>query len=99
MSRRPPVSQRTDTLFPYTTLFRSVAMIFRQFFDSGSSSYTYLLASRKGGEALIFDPVFERVDRYLQLLRELNLKLVKVIDTHVHADHITGMREIGRAHV
>src|SRR3546814_13129785 len=69
-------------------------MIFRQLFDNASSNYTYLLASRKGGEALIIDPVFERVDRYLQLLRELNLKLVKVIDTHVHADHINGMREL-----
>src|SRR3546814_17652685 len=69
-------------------------MIFRQLFDNASSNYTYLLASRKGGEALILDPVFERVDRYVQLLRELDLKLVKVIDTHVHADHVTGMREL-----
>src|SRR3546814_5351623 len=69
-------------------------MIFRQLFDNASSTYTYLLASRKGGEALILDPVFERVDRYVQLLRELDLKLVKVIDTHVHADHVTGMREL-----
>lgn len=69
-------------------------MIFRQLFDNASSTYTYLLASRKGGEALIVDPVFERVDRYLQLLHELDLKLIKVIDTHVHADHVTGMREL-----
>src|SRR3546814_17674497 len=69
-------------------------MIFRQLFDNASSNYTYLLASRKGGEALILDPVFERVDRYVQLLRELDLKLVKVIDTHVHADHFTGMRAL-----
>ncbi len=69
-------------------------MIFRQLFDPESCTYTYLLASRTGGEALIIDPVFERVDRYLQLLDELGLKLLKVIDTHVHADHITGMGEL-----
>ncbi len=66
-------------------------MIFRQLFDSTSSTYSYLLASRHGGEALIIDPVLERVDRYIQLLRELDLRLVKAIDTHLHADHITGL--------
>ena len=66
-------------------------MIFRQFFDSTSGTYTYLLASRQGGEALIIDPVLEKVDRYLQLIRELDLKLVKAVDTHLHADHITGL--------
>jgi sulfur dioxygenase len=66
-------------------------MIFRQLFDSTSGTYTYLLASRRGGEALIIDPVIERVDRYLQLVRELDLKLVKAVDTHLHADHITGL--------
>ena len=66
-------------------------MIFRQLFDSVSSTYSYLLASRRGGEALIIDPVIDRVDRYLQLLRELDLKLVKAVDTHLHADHITGL--------
>jgi sulfur dioxygenase len=66
-------------------------MIFRQLFDSTSGTYTYLLASRQGGEALIIDPVLEKVDRYLQLIRELNLKLVKAVDTHLHADHITGL--------
>ncbi|MDE0780089.1 MAG: MBL fold metallo-hydrolase [Alphaproteobacteria bacterium] len=66
-------------------------MIFRQLFDSESSTYTYLLASRNGGEALIIDPVLEKVDRYLQLLVELDLKLIKAVDTHVHADHITGL--------
>lgn len=66
-------------------------MIFRQLFDSVSSTYSYLLASRRGGEALIIDPVIERVERYLQLLRELDLKLVKAVDTHLHADHITGL--------
>jgi sulfur dioxygenase len=66
-------------------------MIFRQLFDSTSSTYSYLLASRRGGEALIIDPVLEKVDRYLQLVKELDLKLVKAVDTHIHADHITGL--------
>ena len=66
-------------------------MIFRQLFDSTSSTYTYLVANRHGGEALIIDPVLERVDRYIQLLRELDLRLVKAIDTRLHADHITGL--------
>jgi sulfur dioxygenase len=66
-------------------------MIFRQLFDSTSGTYTYLLASRRGGEALIIDPVLEKVDRYLQLVRELDVKLVKAVDTHLHADHITGL--------
>jgi glyoxylase-like metal-dependent hydrolase (beta-lactamase superfamily II)/rhodanese-related sulfurtransferase len=66
-------------------------MIFRQFFDSVSGTYTYLLASRRGGEALIIDPVIEKVDRYLQLVNELDLKLVKAVDTHLHADHVTGL--------
>jgi sulfur dioxygenase len=66
-------------------------MLFRQLFDSTSGTYTYLLASRSGGEALIIDPVLEKVDRYLQLIRELDLKLVKAVDTHLHADHITGL--------
>jgi glyoxylase-like metal-dependent hydrolase (beta-lactamase superfamily II)/rhodanese-related sulfurtransferase len=66
-------------------------MIFRQLFDSVSGTYTYLLASRRGGEALIIDPVIEKVDRYLQLVNELDLKLVKAVDTHLHADHITGL--------
>lgn len=66
-------------------------MIFRQLFDSVSSTYTYLIASRPGQEALIIDPVLEKVDRYVQLLHELDLKLVRAIDTHVHADHITGL--------
>jgi len=66
-------------------------MIFRQLFDSVSGTYTYLLASRHGGEALIIDPVLEKVDRYIQLVRELDLKLIKAVDTHLHADHITGL--------
>jgi glyoxylase-like metal-dependent hydrolase (beta-lactamase superfamily II)/rhodanese-related sulfurtransferase len=66
-------------------------MLFRQLFDQTSGTYTYLFASRRGGEALIIDPVLEKVDRYLQLIRELDLKLVKAVDTHLHADHITGL--------
>ena len=66
-------------------------MIFRQLFDSTSGTYTYLLASRRGGEALIIDPVLEKVDRYVQLVNELDLRLVKAVDTHLHADHITGL--------
>jgi len=66
-------------------------MIFRQLFDSTSGTYTYLLASRRGGEALIIDPVLEKVDRYIQLVNELDLRLVKAVDTHLHADHITGL--------
>jgi glyoxylase-like metal-dependent hydrolase (beta-lactamase superfamily II)/rhodanese-related sulfurtransferase len=69
-------------------------MIFRQLFDTTSSTYTYLVASRHGGEALLIDPVLERVDRYIKLLEELDLRLVKAIDTHVHADHITGLGEL-----
>ncbi|MDG4901934.1 hydrolase glyoxylase [Mesorhizobium sp. WSM3866] len=66
-------------------------MIFRQLFDSVSGTYSYLLASRRGGEALIIDPVLEKVERYLQLVNELDLRLVKAVDTHLHADHITGL--------
>src|SRR5205085_4262397 len=66
-------------------------MIFRQLFDQASGTYSYLLASRRGGEALIIDPVLEKVDRYLQLVADLDLKLVKAVDTHLHADHITGL--------
>jgi glyoxylase-like metal-dependent hydrolase (beta-lactamase superfamily II)/rhodanese-related sulfurtransferase len=69
-------------------------MIFRQLFDSVSGTYSYLLASRHGGEALILDPVLEKADRYCQLLRELDLKLVKAIDTHLHADHVTALGEL-----
>jgi sulfur dioxygenase len=69
-------------------------MIFRQLFDHTSSTYTYVVASRKGGEALVIDPVLENVERYIKLMEELDLKLVKVIDTHIHADHISGMAEL-----
>src|SRR5882672_7589186 len=66
-------------------------MIFRQLFDSVSGTYSYLIASRRGAEALIIDPVLEKVDRYLQLMNELDLRLVKAVDTHIHADHVTGL--------
>ena len=69
-------------------------MIFKQVFDQKSSTYTYLIASAKGREALIIDPVIENVDSYIALLNELDLKLVKVIDTHIHADHITGASKL-----
>ena len=69
-------------------------MIFKQVFDNKSSTYTYLIASAKGREAVIIDPVIENVDSYLGLLNELDLKLVKVIDTHIHADHITGASKL-----
>jgi sulfur dioxygenase len=66
-------------------------MIFRQMFDAASSTYSYLLAGRRGGEAVIIDPVAEKADRYITLLHELDLRLVKAIDTHLHADHVTGL--------
>ena len=69
-------------------------MIFKQVFDRKSSTYTYLIASSKGREALIIDPVLENVDDYLKLLTELDLRLVKVIDTHIHADHVTGASKL-----
>tara|TARA_Y100001970_G_scaffold280605_1_gene389857 strand:- start:353 stop:1045 length:693 start_codon:yes stop_codon:yes gene_type:complete len=71
-------------------------MIFEQLFDDTSSTYTYIIASGKGREALIIDPVIEHTDKYIQLLHKLDLKLVKVIDTHIHADHITGMNELNK---
>ncbi len=69
-------------------------MIFKQLFDTKSSTYTYLIASAKGREAIIIDPVLENVDEYIDHLKELDLKLVKVIDTHIHADHITGASKL-----
>ena len=69
-------------------------MIFKQVFDKKSSTFTYLIASSEGREALVIDPVIENVDNYIQLLNELDLKLVKVIDTHIHADHVTGASKL-----
>ena len=72
-------------------------MIFKQVFDTKTSTYTYLIASAKGREAVIIDPVLENVGEYIQLLKELDLKLVKVIDTHIHADHVTGASKLKQA--
>ena len=69
-------------------------MIFEQLFDTKSSTYTYIISSGKGREALIIDPVIEHTDKYIQILKNLELKLVKVIDTHIHADHVTGLNEL-----
>ena len=69
-------------------------MIFKQLFDTKSSTYTYLISSGKGREALIIDPVLKNVNDYIKLLKELDLKLVKVIDTHIHADHVTGASKL-----
>ncbi len=66
-------------------------MIFRQLFDATSSTYTYLLAERQGGEALLIDPVMEHAERYVRLVDELGLKLVLAVDTHIHADHVTAL--------
>ena len=71
-------------------------MIFNQLFDNKSSTYTYIIASDKGREALIIDPVIENTEEYLKVLKELDLKLVKVIDTHIHADHVTGLSELSK---
>ena len=71
-----------------------IIMIFKQLFDNKSSTYTYLISSGKGREALIIDPVLENVNDYIKLLKELELKLVKVIDTHIHADHVTGASKL-----
>ena len=71
-------------------------MIFNQLFDKKSSTYTYIIASDKGREALIIDPVIENTNEYLKVLKELDLKLVKVIDTHIHADHISGLNELNK---
>ena len=69
-------------------------MIFKQFFDEVSFTFTYLISSGKGREALIIDPVIEKVNDYILYLKKLDLKLVKVIDTHIHADHISGLKEL-----
>ena len=71
-------------------------MIFNQLFDKTTSTYTYLIASAPQREALIIDPVLENVEIYTNLLKELNLKLVKVVDTHIHADHITGAYQLNK---
>ena len=71
-------------------------MIYEQLFDTKSSTYTYIISSGKGREALIIDPVIENTDKYIKVLKNLDLKLVKVIDTHIHADHISGLNELSK---
>ncbi len=71
-------------------------MIFNQLFDEKSSTYTYIISSGKGREALIIDPVIEHSNEYIQVLKSLELKLVKVIDTHIHADHVSGLNELNK---
>jgi len=71
-------------------------MIFEQLFDTKSSTYTYIISSGKGREALIIDPVIENTNEYIKILKNLDLKLVKVIDTHIHADHISGLNELSK---
>jgi len=78
----------------FVLLWYYIKMIFKQLFDTKSSTYTYLISSGKGREALIIDPVKENVGDYIKLLKELDLKLVKVIDTHIHADHVTGASKL-----
>ena len=71
-------------------------MLFKQLFDTKSSTYTYIVSSGKGREALIIDPVIDNTDEYISVLKNLDLKLVKVIDTHIHADHISGLNELSK---
>jgi glyoxylase-like metal-dependent hydrolase (beta-lactamase superfamily II) len=78
----------------FVLLWYYIKMVFKQLFDKKSSTYTYLISSGKGREALIIDPVKENVGDYIKLLKELDLKLVKVIDTHIHADHVTGASKL-----
>ena len=71
-------------------------MIFNQLFDKKSHTFTYIISSGKGREALIIDPVIEKTNEYLEVLKDLELKLVKVIDTHIHADHVSGLNELNK---
>ena len=71
-------------------------MCIRDRFDNKSSTYTYVISSGEGREALIIDPVIEHTEEYLKILEKLKLRLVKVIDTHIHADHITGLNELSK---
>jgi len=71
-------------------------MIFNQLFDEKSHTYTYIISSGKGREALIIDPVIEKTEEYIKILNNLDLKLVKVIDTHIHADHVSGLNELNK---
>ena len=71
-------------------------MIFNQLFDEKSHTFTYIISSGKGREALIIDPVIEKTEEYIKVLKNLDLKLVKVIDTHIHADHVSGLNELNK---
>jgi sulfur dioxygenase len=71
-----------------------IPIIFRQLYDHVSSTYSYLIASRQGGEVLLVEPVLEHTDRYAPLARELDLRLVLAVDTHIHADQITGLGQL-----
>jgi sulfur dioxygenase len=73
------------------------SILFQQLFEAESSTFTYLLADPQTREAVIIDPVLETVKRDLQLIRELDLKLLYILETHVHADHITGAGQIADA--
>ena len=77
-------------------IMSKLSMIFEQLFDTKSSTYTYIVSSGKGREALIIDPVIENTNEYIKILKNLDLKLVKVIDTHIHADHISGLNELSK---
>lgn len=69
-------------------------LFFKQFFDPISYTYTYLIADKLSQEGCIIDPVFENINDYLKIIRKFNLKLLFVIDTHVHADHISGVKAL-----
>lgn len=69
-------------------------MIFKQLFEADSSTYTYLIGCRDSGKALLIDPVLDTVERDLQVLRDLDMTLTMTLETHVHADHLTGARRL-----
>src|SRR5712691_6271764 len=81
---------RASSLGARVTGGEGAMLVFRQLFDPQSSTYTYLLGDRASGAALLIDPVFEQVRRDAALLGELGLRLVATLETHVHADHVTG---------
>lgn len=69
-------------------------MLFKQLFESDSSTYTYLLACEHTGECVLIDPVIDTVERDLKVLQELGLQLTYTLETHIHADHLTGGRKL-----
>ncbi len=69
-------------------------MIFRQLFESSSATYTYLLGCKQSKAAVLIDPVLETVERDISIINELGLTLAYVLETHVHADHLTGARKL-----